>query len=354
LKRAGFTALGAALSLIAGCHAPAPPAAVRPTEPDTYDLLWKALEVKQGVDFHGWPAIVMRSSNAEVVVVPAIGRVMQFRRIDDPHADPADTGPFWQNPQLARGMPGDENGWINYGGDKAWPAPQAAWADVAGRGWPPPATFDARPFTATVVDGAVHLVSEVDPAYGVRVERVIRVCRQGHEMMIETRYQKVSGPPVRVAVWTITQLTSPELMFMLLPKDSSFFPAGYKLEMPTKPRDLRASGRLVTLGRDPLNKTMIGNDADAMLWMGAKDALILKRPHDQVFAPDAVWADDVRAQIYTSSDDALPYVELELLGPVRELRVGESTAMTVSYVLTRAVKEGKSVGPGLLESPFSH
>jgi hypothetical protein len=316
-------ALGAAalLLLAAGCHAPAPPVQSPPAP--------TRLSIEKNADFHGWPAIVIRGGTVEAVVVPAIGRVMQFRLRDS-----AGEGPFWQHPRLARGMPADENGWTNYGGDKAWPAPQTDWPKVAGRGWPPPATFDARPFTATVNGNEVRLTSEVDPAYGVRVERTIRLDPEQPVMAIDTRYRKVAGGPVRLAAWTITQLVSPKSVVASLP-ERSVFPSGYKLEMPVTPRDLQLSGTRLSLARDPVNKTMIGTDADALEWIGEHDALLLTASPQSAPPPGAAWADGVHAQIYTSSDDALPYVELELLGPVRELRAGDSAEIVVRYELSR-------------------
>src|SRR4029079_11891010 len=103
------------------------PLACRPTGP-----------IMSDAHFHGWPSKVRRNAAAEVVVVPAIGRVMEFRLLD------AGSKPiFWSHPGIGPPLGPDENGWINFGGDKAWPAPQTAWASLVGKGWPPPATFDA-------------------------------------------------------------------------------------------------------------------------------------------------------------------------------------------------------------------
>ena len=96
--------------------------------------------VEPGATFDGWESLWLRGGGAEVVVVPAIGRVMQLRLLRRRSA----TRPFWQHPAIGPGMAADENGWINFGGDKAWPAPQSAWAAMVGKGWPPPRTFDAR------------------------------------------------------------------------------------------------------------------------------------------------------------------------------------------------------------------
>ncbi len=178
--------------------------------------------------FHGRRAIVLRNAVAEVVVVPEIGRVMEFILLDGKgHVQ----GSFWRNPGFGRDPKPDSEGWINQGGDKAWPAPQADWPKIAGRGWPPPKTFDAVPYTDSVKGNQVELVSPVDPGYGVRVRRTISLDPHASVMTIQTVYEKVQGAPVPIAVWTITQLNPPERAFILLPEHSAQ-PQGYTNLLP--------------------------------------------------------------------------------------------------------------------------
>ena len=288
-------------------------------------------------EFHGWGAIALRNQAAEIVVVPAIGRVMAFRLRIGPQA--SSEGPFWSHPGIGAALAPDANGWINYGGDKAWPAPQSAWPAISGHGWPPPRTFDAVPYTpSNGGDGAsVQLVSPVDPAYGLRVRRTIALDPSRPIMTIETTYEKTQGAPVRVAVWSITQLDAPDRLFVLLPQRSTF-PNGYALRLPAAPRDLRADGGLLSLARDPTEKTMIGSDGDALLWMGGGIDLLIENLAAGPADASAGWPDGAHAQIYTSPGDAEGYVELELLGRLRDLRPGESASMTVRYTLRGRVQ----------------
>jgi hypothetical protein len=290
-----------------------------------------AVTVVEG-DFHGWPALVLRNAVLEVTVVPAIGRIMQIAPISNGAERSGDDGPLWSHPGIGPGLPADENGWINLGGDKAWPAPQAEWEKMTGRGWPPPKAFDAAAHRATVADSAVTLLSPIDPAYGLRVRRTITLAAAEPRLTVETRYEKVAGAPVRVAVWTITQLASPERLFMRLPERSAF-PGGFVPRLPDPPKELEVDGRLLSLARDRDAKTMIAGDGDALLWVGARADLLIETLGGAHEANDQ-WPEGAHAQIYTSSDQALPYVELELLGPLRELQVGGAAAMTVRYTLS--------------------
>ena len=288
------------------------------------------------MDFHGWPALSLRNEQLEVVVVPAIGRIMSIGFAGDGGA----SDPIWRHGQLGPGLAPDENGWINFGGDKAWPAPQADWERIVGKGWPPPATFDAKPYKGLEADpGQIEIMSAVDSMYGLQMSRTVSL--KNDLMFVETAYKR-GATPVRVAVWTITQLTSPDRVFALLPERSAF-PGGYKSLMPAPPKDLRVDGRLLSLVRDTKEKTMIASDADALLWVGPGRDLLIEKVEARVdglymmrgFGPDSPYVGGAHAQIYTSSDGAEPYVELELLGPLVDLAPGERAVMNVSYRLIR-------------------
>jgi hypothetical protein len=317
--------LGGLAVVLSACAGHRPPAAARPSKVPMVTVARS--------DFHGWEALVVRNPVAEVTIVPALGRIMQFALVGARGVD----GPLWSHPGIGHDLPADENGWINFGGDKAWPAPQSRWEAIVGQGWPPPKTFDASPFEAKIIGGTggagdeVELLSAVDPAYGVRVRRTITLDPAAPIMTIETSYEKIAGEPIRLGVWTITQLASPERLFLRLPARSAF-PGGYALRLPDRPKDLRVEGRLLSLVRAPAAKTMLGSDGDALLWVGGAAHLLIEAvtgPHD----PAGEWPDGTHAQIYTSSDEALPYVELELLSPLRDLRIGEHASLRVRYTL---------------------
>ena len=318
--------------VLAACAARAPgaraPAARSPAAPPL-----AAVTISKDF-FHGWNALVLRNRVAEVTVVPEIGRIMQIALRTGDGAGGGARGPFWSHPGIGPDLGGDENGWINQGGDKAWPAPQSQWEAIVGKGWPPPRTFDASPYESKIVGDAgdeVELLSAVDPAYGLRVRRTIALDPEKPIATVETCYEKVEGQPVRAGVWTITQLVSPERLFMRLPARSAF-PGGFALRLPDRPKDLTVEGRLLSLAREPAAKTMLGSDGDALLWVGSAAYLLIEadtNPHD----PSGEWPDGAHAQIYTSSDEALPYVELELLSPLHDLRIGERASLRVRYTL---------------------
>src|SRR5262249_30292879 len=109
-----------------------------------------AVAVKR-TNYHGWTnSFLLNNGKAEITIVPAIGRVMQFGFVGE-------EGVLWENRSLdglaldARAANWSTTEWINFGGDKTWPAPEAEWSKYTGRnGWRPPPSFDAMPVEARV------------------------------------------------------------------------------------------------------------------------------------------------------------------------------------------------------------
>jgi hypothetical protein len=289
----------------------------------------------QFTNYHGWThSIVMRNRLAEVVIVPAIGRIMQFRFIDQPD------GPFWENAAMY-GVQPSSTSWDtpgSFGGDKVWPSPQT-WP------WPPPRAFDSMNFTAGITNGVVTLTGPVDATFGTRVVRCITLHPTEPILRISNTFEKVSGDAIQIGVWIITQLKEGQRVFMPVPKNSVFL-AGYT-PIGDVPSGLVVTNGLVSLFRDPNAFSKIGNDADALLWVGTNNMLLIKFPHKSGVANTEYPDGGCSAEIYTNPDPT-PYIEMELLAPLATLGAGNTSEATVVYSLFRrtqptALQEAKKV-----------
>ncbi|HUO27464.1 MAG TPA: hypothetical protein VMU61_17495 [Candidatus Aquilonibacter sp.] len=279
--------------------------------------------------YHGWAgSLVLSNGTAEVVVVPAIGRVMQFHFVGE-----ADV--FWEGRTLD-GKPADPSSkeWINFGGDKTWPQPQSDWEKLGGRGWPPPSTFDSVPLQATIHAHEIEIVSPVDAVYGIRTRRRIELDPARPVLTITTTYEKVSGAPLKVGIAVITQLRHPQRAFMLLPEKSRF-PDGYVQLAFGPPQDVKRDGRLLSLARGTKESCQIGSDAGTLLWMNDKYVLRIDSPRvDGGEYPDR----GSSGVIYTNPDPAA-YVELEMYGPLRTMKAGDRIERTSTYTLLRRTEK---------------
>ncbi|MBO3461055.1 DUF4380 domain-containing protein [Aetokthonos hydrillicola Thurmond2011] len=273
---------------------------------------------------HWQESYILSNGQVEAVIVPKVGRIMQFRFKNGENT-------FWENTQLYGKLPNvkfEESGYFNSGGDKTWPAPQSEWKTITGRSWPPPDTFDSVSVTAGVNRNGVTLVSPTDPFYGIRVYRKITLEAGKPVMEVITTYEKVNGKSQDVSVWTVTQLGEPVAVYAALP-EPSILPEGYNKQSEYLPAKLKVDKGLLSLRRDRTKSHKIGCDASTLLWIGEKVAVRIDSPR----VPGASYPDNnSSAEIYTNSDPTA-YVELEFLSPLKTLRVGEKISLTTTYTL---------------------
>ncbi|MFY9854692.1 MAG: hypothetical protein WAK26_12530 [Terracidiphilus sp.] len=277
----------------------------------------------QRISYHGWSdCYLISNGQVEAVVVPAIGRVMQLRL-----AGEAD-GTFWENRALDGQLhDAESNDWINFGGDKCWPAPQALWIEHQGRDWPPPVAFGERQVKAVISAQGVVVKSPVDPGFGIEVERRIELNAVQPVLRIATEYRKLTGGAVRVGIWTITQMKEPERVCILLPRVSKFT-AGYVRLMSAEPADLKIDGRLLSLGRHHRHQTKIGADGSSLAWLGSSCVIRIDAETQPGEYPDGGCV----TEVYTNPDP-LPYVELETLGPLTTMNPGDKIEQTTVYTV---------------------
>jgi hypothetical protein len=289
--------------------------------------------------WHGWrDAVILRNPVAAVVIVPSIGRVMQFSFLEK-NGQPGE-GPFWNN-RMLDGRPVDplSNQWSNFGGDKSWPAPQADWPGIMRRAWPPPTGFDAAEDRITIEGSQVTLTSPIDPAFGLQEHRTINLDNSAPVMTISTTYEKVAGTPVNVGVWTITQLNSPDNVYAEVPA-KTIFPTGYTNLSTSAIFELSREADRIRLRRDPEKSTKLGTDGSWLIWNGpdaSGDKISLKIERTSVPEADAEWPDNgSRVEVYTNPDQGgQHYVELEVMGPLHMMQTGDHATTSIRYTLTR-------------------
>ena len=153
----------------------------------------------------GWNAYVVENELVRLHVVPEIGgRVIQYSLGEKEF--------FWINPLLAgkssptTGLASDGS-WLNYGGDKIWPAPQGWDSDQQWPG-PPDAVLDGQPYRAErdLDSLALRLTSRDDPRSGIRFSRRIRLHPHSTRVTVEATMTNVDTRPRRWGIWAHTQL----------------------------------------------------------------------------------------------------------------------------------------------------
>jgi len=306
------------------------PQAVGPGFDDTaklFPLLCRSPDAAIVTNYHSWSnAVSLNNGVVEVIVVPSIGRVQQFRFVGDTN------GVFWENAGLfGRSASGF---YRNFGGDKAWPSPQADW------NWPPPRGFDGSMYVASCTNGIVTMTGPVDQSYGIRVTRSIGLVSNLSVMLVKTVFERTSATAridKELGAWIDCQatVTGESRCYSPVPA-SSIFPSGYttngsSIYTASLPASFANTNGLVSFGRDPRAYHKLGFDNGTLVLVGPRLSLRMDASRIGLANyPDG----NCSTEVYTASG-ADAYFELEMMGPLTKLSVGSQLEFTTVYSIYR-------------------
>lgn len=284
--------------------------------------------VLRRASYHGWDdALHLSNGIVEATVVPGVGRIMQFGYAGTGGVFWQDRSKDGQSPNLAPG-----SAYKNFGGDKVWPAPQSDWPKVikGQRGpWPPPTHFELMSSGGSEAGTEVVMASAVDPHYGIRTTRRIRLVPGEPRMHVTTTFEQVGGTTNQVAIWVVSHFADPEKVFVPV-AENSIFPGGYRSIYSTPP-DLAVSNNLISFTHR-VKGNKIGTDGGRILGLGTEYSLEISAPR----VPGVAYPDSGSSvEVYTADG----YVELEMLGALSQLLPGESISLGINYTLHTRVLE---------------
>jgi hypothetical protein len=284
------------------------------------------------VRFGGYEGWRLTDGQTEAIVVPEVGRIMSYRRVDGP----ASFNWLWQAP--AKQYKPDE--WKNIGGDKTWPAPQSFWTGMTGNGWPPDPAWDGMPHKVGEKEGKMWMVSPVSRGMGARAVREFWFEADG-SFVIEQAADKVTGPPIYISLWSVTQIVPPDAVFLPINPQSAYknnfhWIARPKAEglaqtlaTPVSPRLLRV---LPSAGNGD-NNFKIGTDAPVSAAVAVRDgwAFVQKTPKPGGDYPDGAIGAGFPVEFWNNGSKDLFYNELELLSPLRLHKQGDRFRHTMRW-----------------------
>jgi len=314
--------------------------------------------------YKGWNSLALTNNLIEVQIVPDIGgRVIQLKLGNFEY--------LWVNKQLAGKLPppsglGPKGEWLNYGGDKLWPAPQGWSGDDAWPG-PPDAVLDGSPHAASVLTPvgspvAIQLTSREDKRSGIQFSRVIRLYDNAARVSFDTTMKNIDSKPRSWGIWQVTQLNVESADGKGYNKNfrcfspinpASIFPRGYTelfglVNNPSFSAD-RLRGLAVAHYQRRVGKMGADNSAGWIATIdGANGYAFVERftSYPARKYPDnasvTFWMSGP-GQIVTSAvndipDDPIetPYlVESEIVGPLTTLKPGETTTFHLDWFVAK-------------------
>jgi hypothetical protein len=283
------------------------------------------------IDFQGWTdAWKISNAACELVIVPQIGRVMSFHLAGQKNV-------LWINDRLAgKTVPAEDGQWHNFGGEKVWPTQQSLWPKYTGVAWPPPYPYDSGPASAEALSDGLRLTTAFDPHFGARVVREFHLDPIRPVVHVRQYHAKSAGEPLPMTLWSITQVRTPQ--FAMLPAGVEVEGKPYlNLYPPIALRHVAVQGGIVSLHNDEKMDQKIGIVPRAGRqdgWVAAvfDDRQMLVLSHR--IRPDGAYPDGgCAAEVYTAPAKSGSYVELELLGPMRTLKTGETLSDDAVWTL---------------------
>jgi|GEM_PF-3049537 len=295
---------------------------------------WGQATVKQ-IDYNGW-AGCYEISNPEVrlVVVPQIGgRIMEYS-IDGENA-------IWQNEAEFGKTSGPDIGrtWRNYGGHKAWNAPESRWR-ATDRDY----YYDSQPAQVEVLpDGhGVRVTTAPIEHLGYKFVRDVVLSDYTSRVRVTERMVNISNRDITWSVWGVTQVKTPCWIAFPL-KENSNFDDGWNVICPLgkKLTQIERVGNLGILKYDDVTENW-ETDAKAG-WMAYIRGQLAFTKHWATRLVDVTYPDGgCDAAFYTCNTNYLGgYAEMEVMGPIVTLKPGEETALVEDWFLTRLNQSAK-------------
>jgi hypothetical protein len=241
-------------------------------------------------------------------------------RLLDDSLHPRDDTTFRPN----SGSMGD---WVNYGGDKTWPAPQG-WSGPHEWPGPPDPVLDSGGYLAYVSADLVTMVSRPDPRTGLQLSRTVALTGDGYELRLFAK--NTSSRTVRWALWNVTQLPGGgEVIAGLRRPEVVALVAGTGT-----PRYTVDGDRLVVPPQDVVGKLGVPGAAGWVTYGGLTLSfdVDLSGEYPDAGSPLEIWLEHPLPAPLAELGGLNPparIVELEVLGPVTTLEPGAQSGLVI-------------------------
>ncbi len=287
--------------------------------------------------YKGWSALRVAHGPLTLILVPQVGgRVMgiEWRGRALAFVNPEYEGQV-QDLAAIRDVHEFKQcmGFVLWGGDKTWLAPQNRWTDGV-----PFIDLDSGAYTLAIDHGTrkITMTSPRCRETGIQIERTLRIGEQPGSWTMSHKLSNRSDGTATWAPWDVAMLLRPATVYMST-RAGSNFPQGLRTfeneGVSAAVRDKVVSfadGLVIITCRDAV-RFKYGVDAE----IGAVLAVIGDEDKGQIGLRKSVpvydskpYADGCVVEAFNSPD--YPYFELELLGPLVTLAPGESFTLKES------------------------
>lgn len=291
--------------------------------------------------YKGWKALSLGNGLIESHIVPDLGgRLMQFSLLGYDY--------LFVNGALESLYPERVDGkqWMNFGGEKVWPAPQG-WSGEGYWPGPPDHILDEGLYESNTEKGSVTLLSPVDKRTGLQIKRQLSVKPEESRINIITTFTNKSDEYIRWSVWPVCQVAVDEQaedqsQIVCPARKDAKGDTQYKIlhGLANNPQyNCDEAGNLVVTYKYIVGKVGTDSDEGWIAYVNRGSGKVLVMNFD--VADGAEYPDNTSVQVWTQGEGATysrgrvnihksdkkvnpPYMEMEILSPMVKLRPGES------------------------------
>lgn len=287
-----------------------------------------AITKVEKITYRGWVDSYRLTSGAfSIVVVPEIGgRIMEYS-VNGKNV-------IWENSEeFGQAYPVSKE-WHNYGGHKTW----IAFKDK--RVWPPDPLLDFGKASVEVLKGSsgkivLRIYGAASLKSGVTFTKEISMHDSG-EVRITHRMHNISPHNVSYSIWNVTQVDSPQYIVFPINKHSKFPQGVTDLEsIPRKKGQVQLKDGLCII-RFTRDSCKLGSDTDGKWMLMLRDNLAYMKTFSPIINGAKYPDGGCCVEIY--ADPTYPYMEMELLGPVLNLRPGEHSELEEKWHLFELIQ----------------
>ncbi len=302
------------------------------------------------ISYKGWKVWSFENRWMKLYIAPHLGgRIIQLEMDGFEF--------FFVNPLLAGKEPdstrlGEHGSWLNFGGEKIWPAPQG-WESPDQWPGPPDPVLDSGVYSLTEYTGGTGengaiLTSPYDRYTGLQIGKEVFLFKSSSELIVRATFYNKSNITRKWSVWPVLQMncsgTDIENQYRIVcpvnPK--SKFYNGYKVlhGLANNPQyQINANGNVVVSYQYLVGKIGLDGDSNWMAYIDTNSGKVMVLMFQ--YQKDKIYPDGTCVQIWTSGRGNIysgnkikehknnkelnpPYMEMELLSPLQEIQPGKS------------------------------
>jgi len=317
----------------------------------------------KSIKYNGWTVWSLETNWMKLLVAPQLGgRLIQLEM--------AGYEFFFVNQLLAGKEPdstrlGENGTWVNYGGEKIWPAPQG-WNSSDEWPGPPDPILDSGEYALEFVNqNTFKLTSPFDPYTGLTINKEVTVSDNRTEIKVLASFKNTSDVTRTWSIWPVLQMNASgkadgQYHIVCQANSQSKFANGYKImhglaNNPQYKIDDNGNVRIdyqYIVGKIGLDTN---SNYAAFIDTSAGKVFILSFNYQE----NSIYPDNTSFQVWTSGQGTVfsrnvlrqhpadrklnpPYMEMELLSPLQEIEPGKEIQFEYR-MLTTTIPANESI-----------